>query len=381
MPYWRLSGFYFFFFASLGALTPYWGLYLQSIGFEPQQIGQLMAILLATKIISPNIWAWIADHSARTLPVVRGAALLALFVFVVVYWARAFWWIALAMFGFSFFWNAVLPQVEAVTLNHLGPDRQRYGRIRLWGSFGFILFVLALGPLIEVYGPALALPAVTLALAGVWVVTLMIPEPARETKMPEQVRFRTLFERADLVTLLTCCLLMQASHAPFYTFFSIYLSDYGYSKSMIGALWAFGTICEVGVFYFMHRIHLAFTPAAVLIFSFVVTAIRWILVALFPHWLSIIVMTQAMHAVTFGAYHASALQLINSMFQGAHQHRGLALYGSVSFGVGGAIGSFYSGYAWIGAGPAATFLIAAGVALAGAVLLFYFVRPTSEQRA
>ncbi|NNF97645.1 MAG: MFS transporter, partial [Halobacteria archaeon] len=62
MPYWRLSGFYFFYFASLGALLPYWGLYLKSQGYDITAIGDLMAIIMATKIISPNIWGWIADH-------------------------------------------------------------------------------------------------------------------------------------------------------------------------------------------------------------------------------------------------------------------------------------------------------------------------------
>ncbi|WP_419582672.1 MFS transporter, partial [Thiolapillus sp.] len=51
MPYWRLSAFYFFYFAALGTLMPYWGLYLQSLGFDAFAIGSLMSILMATKIV------------------------------------------------------------------------------------------------------------------------------------------------------------------------------------------------------------------------------------------------------------------------------------------------------------------------------------------
>lgn len=375
MPYLRLSGFYFFFFASLGALTPYWGLYLQSLGFGPAEIGQLMSILLATKIVSPNIWAWVADHSIRILPVVRIAALMALLLFLGLYWAYTFWWIAVAMLGFSFFWNAVLPQVEATTLNHLGTHQQRYGRVRLWGSLGFIAAVLALGPVVERHGAAAALPAVALALLGVWLTTLLIPEPARSTDSPKQLPFRALFKKPEVVAVLFCCLLMQASHAPFYTFFSIYLNDYGYSKNTIAMLWAFGTACEIAVFFFMHRVHRSFSLTGILAFSFLVTALRWVLVARFPESLSVIVFTQSLHAVTFGAYHASALQLINTLFQGPHQHRGMALYGSASFGVGGAIGSFYSGYIWAAAGPAVTFYVAGGVAISAAVLVVAVVAP------
>ena len=378
MPYWRLSIFYFFFFASLGALIPYWGLYLQSIGLTPEQIGQLMAILLATKIVSPNIWAWIADHSIRTLPVVRFAAFMAFSIFLGMYWSFTYWWIALVMFGFSFFWNAVLPQVETTTFKHLGSDERLYGRVRLWGSLGFIVFVMGLGPIVEYYGPSASLPAVALALLGVWLVTLLIPEPEQTKISQSSARFRDLFKRPEIVTLLIC-LLMQASHAPFYAFFSIYLNDYGYTKSAISVLWAFGVVCEIGVFYYMHRIHWRFSLPSVLAMSFLVTALRWILVAAFPESVAVIAMTQALHAVTFGAYHATALQLIRKMFQGPHQHRGIALYGSASFGIGGAIGSFYSGYIWAHAGPASTFVTAAGVAIAAAVLVISVIRPAYER--
>ena len=83
MPYWRLSGFYFFYFAVLGALVPYWGLYLQFRGFGPAQIGELMAVLMATKIVAPNIWGWIADHTGRRMAIVRSASLISFLVFAI----------------------------------------------------------------------------------------------------------------------------------------------------------------------------------------------------------------------------------------------------------------------------------------------------------
>ncbi len=368
MPYWRLSGFYFFFFASLGALTPYWPLYLQSLGFDPLQIGEIMAILLATKIVSPNLWAWMADHGRGALPVARVAAMLALICFLGLYWSDKFWSVALVMCGFSFFWHAVLPQVETATFNHLGNTERYYGRVRLWGSLGFILFVLLLGPLVERYGAAISLPAVAFALFCVWFATLLIPEPGRFSSEVRSLPFRGLFRNPEVPAVLFCCLLMQASHAPYYAFFSIFLSAHGYSTSLIGGLWAFGTLCEVGIFYFMHRLHNRFSAIGLFMFSFVVTALRWVLLALYPEWLVLVVFTQSLHAVTFGVYHAAALQLVRGQFKGSHQHRGVALYGSVSFGIGGALGSLYSGYLWSEAGPGTAFGVAAAVAACGAAL-------------
>ena len=71
MPSWRLSGFYFFYFATLGVLVPYWGLYLQSVGFTPVDIGNLIAILMFSRIVAPVVWGWIADHREQRMAVVR----------------------------------------------------------------------------------------------------------------------------------------------------------------------------------------------------------------------------------------------------------------------------------------------------------------------
>ncbi|MGD8313039.1 MAG: MFS transporter, partial [Gammaproteobacteria bacterium] len=137
MIYWRLSGFYLFYFASLGGLIPYWSLYLKALDFSIAEIGELVAILMATKIVAPNVWGWIADHTGHRMMIVRMASLLATIAFAGVFLAHGFWWLALVMTVFSFFWNAALPQFEATTMNHLGMRTHRYSSIRLWGSVGF----------------------------------------------------------------------------------------------------------------------------------------------------------------------------------------------------------------------------------------------------
>ena len=149
MPYWRLSGFYFFYFASLGALVPYWGIYLKSLGFSANDIGVFMAIVIGTKIVSPNIWGWIADHMGKRMLIVRVGCLLAVITFAGVFVSSNYWWLLLVMMAFSFFWNAALPQFEATTFNYLGSKTHRYSSIRLWGSIGFIVAVVALGSMME----------------------------------------------------------------------------------------------------------------------------------------------------------------------------------------------------------------------------------------
>ncbi len=375
MPYWRLSLYYFCYFATIGVLIPYWGLYLQSLGFSALEIGQLMALLLATKIVAPNLWSWIADHTGQCMRIVRIAAFLSFVIYLGAFGLRDFWGLAFIMMGFSFFWNASLPQIEATTLNHLGADFHRYGKIRLWGSFGFIAAVTLLGPFVDRFGPAVAVPALAATLAGVWLASLLIPEAERASTIGDGGRLRQRFQSREVVALLAACLLMQASHAPLYTFFSIYLDGYGYTKSLIGILWALGVICEVGVFLVMHRVFRVSSLATILSITFAVTAVRWLLIAFYPEQVAVMTLAQVLHAITFGAYHATAIQLIHHFFRNKHQYRGQALYSSASFGVGGALGSLYSGYLWTTWGPVQTYLTASALAVVAGVLIVVIVRP------
>jgi len=364
--YFRLSGFYLFYFAALGALLPYWGLYLKSLGFSGGAIGELIAILMATKIVAPNVWGWIADHSGRRMVVVRVASLLAVIAFCGVFLGRSYWWMAAVMALFSFFWNAALPQFEAVTLSRLGAQPQRYSSIRLWGSIGFILSVAALGPLLGRYDAGL-LPGVLVALYGaIWISTLLVPEPSVPPAHHERLHLWELLRQPHVATLLLVCFLMQASHGPYYSFYSIYLEDHGYPRWLIGQLWALGVAAEIGVFLLMHRWLPRFGARRLLLASLALTTLRWLLIGWFVGSLPVLVFAQVLHAASFGIYHAVAISLIHKYFTGRHQGRGQALYSSLSFGAGGAVGSLYAGYLWesSGGGATAAFMVAAAASAA-----------------
>lgn len=377
VPYWRLSGFYLFYFASLGAFLPYWTLYLANLGYDAVAIGQLMALMALTKLISPNIWGWIADHTGERMRIVRLGSLAAAVSFAGVFLGQGFWWLALVMVAFSFFWNATLPQFEATTLNHLGREPQRYTRIRIWGSIGFIAAVAALGPLLDRYGTA-PLPALLLVLfAAIWLSTLHVDERAGPAP-PAAARIGLVLRQPHVLALLAVCFLMQASHGPYYTFYSIYLEDHGYSRSLIGQLWALGVIAEVGVFLLMHRLVPRIGLRALLLASLALAVLRWLLIAFFVDSLPVLVGAQLLHAATFGVYHGVAIQLIHRYFQGRHQGRGQALYSSLSYGAGGALGALYSGFTWDGAGATVTFAIAAALSALAWLLAWRALRVAPE---
>ena len=370
MPYWRLSGFYFFYFASLGALAPYWGLYLKSLGFTAAAIGIMMAIIMATKVVSPNIWGWVADHTGKRMAIVRLGGLLSVIAFAGVFISQEYWWLLVVMMVFSFFWNATLPQFEATTFTHLGEQTHRYSSVRLWGSIGFIVAVWIIGQQLD--GSKISyLPMILMGLfITIWVSSLVVPEEAAGHLKLTDESLREVLKRPEVLGLLGVCFLIQMGHGPYYTFYSIYMQDHGYSLSFIGFLWALGVIAEVLVFMRMHKLVPKFGLKNLLIVSLLLAAIRWVIIALFPMNTSLMISAQILHAASFGVYHAVAIQLIHNYFVGQHQGKGQALYSSVSFGAGGAIGSLYAGYTWESLGTTATFMIAAVVSLLAAFIAY-----------
>ncbi len=373
MPYWRLSSFYFFYFAALGALVPYWGLYLQSRGFNAVAIGSLMALLMATKIVAPNVWGWLGDHFGHRMFIVRLASLVAALVFVAMFWAEGFWGIALVMLGYSFFWNASLPQLEVVTFTYLGDQVKRYSLLRLWGSVGFIATVMLLGMLLDYKGTEVILWAVLSMYLGIFLVSLSISDPAPVPHPLTQGSIFQVLKQPSIVAFFVAVFLMQAGHGPYYAFYSIYLEAHGYSKSTTGLLWGLGVLAEVLLFLFMHRLLKRWDAGSILVTSMLLAALRWLLIGYFPDTLWVLLGAQLLHAATFGSFHAAAIHLVHHYFKGRHKGRGQALYASLSFGAGGAVGSLSSGFMWQHWGAALTYTMAAAVALFGALVAWRYI--------
>ena len=376
MPYWRLSAFYFFYFAALGTLMPYWGLYLQSLGFDAFAIGSLMSILMATKIVAPNVWGWLGDHLGHRMVIVRLASLLSLLAFLAMPGATGFVQIALIMTLYSFFWNASLPQFEAVTFNYLGKHVERYSRLRLWGSVGFIVTVVLVGRLVDSRGTVVVLTALLVVFAGIFLSSLLVKDRPGSSDQEEQPSIWIVLKTPRVMAFFAAVFLMQMSHGPYYAFYSIYLQDFGYSKSSIGVLWSIGVLAEVLLFVFMHRIMSRYSAALILLVSLVLASLRWLLIGWFPEVLSLLVLSQVLHAASFGSFHAAAIHLVHGYFRGRHQGRGQALYSSLSFGTGGALGTFASGILWEQWGAPFAYTMASAVALLGAWCVWHFI-PTS----
>lgn len=370
-----LSAFYFAYFAYLGAFAPFFALYLNSVGMSAVEIGVLMALPQLTRIVAPHLWGWLADHSGRRIAIVQASGAAGMLAFLGVFAGDGFWLLFGVLFAMMFFWSAALPLVEATTLSHLGEETARYGRIRVWGSVGFIAAVVAVGYIIDASGPRAVLWVIAALMAVMLLLTATLAESKAEPHPGDDLPVWQIVRRPEVIAIIAASALMAAAHGPYYTFYTIHLVDHGYSKSAAGWLWALGVVCEIGIFIWMSRLYRAYSLRAILIASTLLAALRFIVIGWAADSFLLLLAAQTLHAASFGSFHAAAIGVVHRLFRGRHQARGQAIYGSLAYGLGGTVGGLASGYAWSGLGAGLTFTMGGACALAAAAVLWRWLRP------
>lgn len=372
--YLSLSSYYFFFFVALGAFIPYWSLYLRSLGFNSIEIGELMAIVMGSKLISPYLLGWLSDHLQKRLIIIQISILLSIIAFIGVFPFKTYWWFVSVMAAFGFFWNASLPLFESLTLSHLEGNTDRYSHIRLWGSIGFILIVVIL-PIVISEDQISLLPFFVLGLLFIsGITTFFLKDKVTVGYHNIGISFSRALKKPIVIAFLVVCALQTLSHGAYYTFFSIYLEDHNYSRNIIGVMWALGVFAEVLLFIIVHKMLNRTGVCKLFVVALFVTVIRWLLLALGVKSIELLILIQILHAASFGLFHATAISLTNQLFPGRLHARGQALYAGLSFGLGGALGNWLSGYSWEMMGSSRTFLASALIALVGAIIAAVFIK-------
>lgn len=369
LPYWRLSSFYFWYYAALGAFTPYFAQWLHDLGQDATAISALMALWYATRVVAPPLWSSRTTASARPIRWLRAGALLTLLAFAGFLWVRDFSALFAVMLAFSFFCNAIMPQFEALTLDTLGPRRADYARLRVWGSIGFILVSLGYGWLLERHGSAL-LPALMLPLFAATTLSAFangMPATHRFAPRDRPGAGETL-RRPGVASFLAVAMLMQIGFGPYYVFFTLYLGQHGHGTDVIGVLWSLGVLAEIGMFMLAPRLLARFGPLRLMAWCLGLTALRWACTALWPQSWPLLVAMQLIHAMSFGIFHAACMHVASALFPGRFSAHGQALLYAISSGLGGVIGAGLAGLAWNGGGGLAAFLLAALACGAGLVV-------------
>jgi PPP family 3-phenylpropionic acid transporter len=358
---WAFGSFFFLYFAYVGLVSPYASLFFLDRGFSVIEIAVLMSMLQITRIVGPFSWGWLSDYLSDRIRIIRFCACLAAVTFLCIFFLQSYIAFFIWMFVLHTILSSLMPLGESATVHALFKDNsfdKRYGRLRLWGSIGFIAMVLFAGELFQRKGIELYPIVGAVILTFLALVTFRLHEPKMERRKMVKGELLIVLFNPDVRWFLLSGFFMIFAHAALYVFYSLYLADLGYDKLQIGLFWALGVAAEVIFFYFQSKILSRLDAEVVLQIAFGIGVFRFILIAFFPvTW--VLIVAQLMHAGTFAAHHSAATKLLQRWFTGPLQARGQALMATVSYGLGGTLGGLVAGWLWDATQPRNVFVMSA----------------------
>lgn len=361
-----LASFYFWYFSTLAIVVAFFNLYAKQLGLSAFEVSVLASLHPLSRVLWPPFWSGLADRFGRRHLVTATACLGATIAFGAFFRAGNFTSLLLAQAVFTLFWSTTLPLTETTTLEQASIGKRDYGRTRVWGSIGFILASFGVGPMLDRFGIRFTLSAILGCLVLTTVSSFFAPKAIGRHER-EKGSLGAFLRRPQVRLFFLVGMLSQLSHATLYNFLSIHLADVGYSNKAIGMLWAFGVLCEVPVIRWSALLLARFPRMRLLTFSLVVAVIRWSIFAAttsFP----LLLLAQAMHAVTFAVFHVAAVTHTYAVVPPSLRARGQSLYSAFSFGLGNFAGFLINGAVYDRVGASACFAGSTVVALVAAAL-------------
>lgn len=357
------GAFYFSYYSFVGVFPTYVTLYLAFRGIDAFEIGILMSLMQAMRIVGPNLWGWMADWTGQRARVLQFTAGSALIAFTGFFFGGGFWYFAFFMIAVNLFTSAQGPLSDALILSEMQGNMSRYGQLRLWGSVGYVVMTAASGFVLDWTGIGLMPWVGAVILGAVLLVSLRLYQTPRLSAVRQKISVWGVLWQREVVAFMVSGSFMLAAHSALYAFYSLYLSVLGYSSITIGLMWAIGAIAEIVFFIYQAPIVRRFGIKAIMLASLFIAVVRFALIGIGAESFIVLLFAQLLHAATFGAHHVTSILSIQKWFAGPLQARGQALFISASYGIGGTLGGFLLSWVWDRFTPETVYWVASAFAL------------------
>lgn len=331
MLFFKLSSFYFFYFAAVGVYVIFLPKVLLDIGYTPTNIGIVLALAPLMRFLTPFLFLKHIKLDQKLFKFVLLLSVASASLFYITIDSFYLFMLNNAMLGVCL--SLLLPYIELIAIKEL---QNKYGKSRLYGSIGFMLVGLILARYLTVPEVALHYYLIATILTAFFALSLLKYDDVKLSSTQNDEKFSLLKYWPFWLSLF----LMQVSFGGFYNFFTIYETDNGISLEMTSYLWAFGVICEVLIFYFQAPL-LQRNLMIMIKFSILITALRWFLLYLYPESLSISFFTQSLHAFSFGLFHSAVILYLYSLYSNKKLAQQFML--GIAYGLGGFVGAIISG--------------------------------------
>jgi PPP family 3-phenylpropionic acid transporter len=336
------------YFAHIGFFNPYLPLWLQEQGFGLMAISLLCSVQSVTRLFAPYAWGALSDRTGECVKLLRYGATAALAISMVLWWplnGAGMFIVLLLMFAHT---SAMMPMIEVALTRLVSQegafDVGRYGRLRLCGSLGFLIAVALAGWWFQRFGmghfPAWVGGTLLFVVISAWLLPDQKEAVAEGHAQPD---IRPVLRQPVVRWFFASVFFHVLSHIFVFIFFSLYLDSLGYTKSVIGLLWAVSVVIEMGCFFTQGRWLRKLPLTAWLVLASLLMVVRMGLTAGLPLVWPLLLLAQVMHALTFSAHHTVCIALLSHHFPGRLRGRGQALYTVMAYGLPGVLGGVGGG--------------------------------------
>lgn len=358
---------YFLYFGIMGIFLPYFNLYCFHLDFTGFQIGLLSALRTVAIVLFPLFWGALADHFQIRKPIYILCNFVSAGIWTCYLYTTDFWLMLIITVCYGIFYAPIISFLEAFTMDVLGKEKKSYGRLRAWGSIAFIVIVIVLGRIIDLFSIEIIIAVILAGSLLQALISVRIPDVVISSKKESFTPKAKVLLKRRVTVFLFCAFLMLVSHGTYYGFFSIHLDSLGYGKTFIGITWALASIAEIFVMIKSDKIFKRFSLENVLVFSFMMATLRWLML-FFVKSPVLILISQVFHAITYGAFHIASILYIDLLTPDKAKTLGQAANNAVTYGLGMTVGFLFNGYLYETVGSFNLFIISSLIALSGGVI-------------
>jgi MFS transporter, PPP family, 3-phenylpropionic acid transporter len=334
----RVACLYGAMFIVYGAQLPYFPVWLDWRGLSSAEIALITSAPLVLRLIATPLISLLADRWGERRRIILLLAWCGLAIGLWTTAADRFWPILIAQILFAVLWASIMPLTEAVAMAGVKSEGANYGRMRLWGSIGFMAANLAGGWLVDRHGPGAAMALIMFGLAATVAAAHLLPAIAIDPSAPQQPTAKAPFDWSDAIALLKSPVVVlflisagaaQSAHAVLYVFGTLHWRSQGISTGWCGLLWAIGIVAEIALFAAPTEWLRKVGAVSLMAIGAAGAIVRWIAMGFDPS-LGLLIPLQILHGATYGASHLGAMHLIGRIVPERQSGVGQALYATLS---------------------------------------------------
>ncbi|UPW17225.1 3-phenylpropionate MFS transporter [Agarivorans sp. TSD2052] len=342
-------------FFAWGIFLPFWALWLESEGLDPSQIGLLLGFGMLARFLGNVLLMPRIKSAKHLLPGIRWVSFASILVVASLCWLNGYFWLTLLTLAANFFIATLIPLGDAVATKWVSQLQLDYGRVRVFGSIAFIVSSTLLGIGLTYFSHSLILYATLGSLVLMWGLSLLTPAAPlvdeEHDGEPVNNRLWAVLKQKHALKFIAVTALIQGSHAAYYAYSTLYWKSIGYAESTIGYLWSIGVALEMAILIFGSKWFKSWNANQMFLLAAVGGVIRWGVFGS-TEFLSLMMLSQGLHALTFALTQLAAIKYIASEAPKSQAIPLQALYSAIALNMGTALLTFISSalYEPLGAG-------------------------------